>query len=120
VWGSLFAWPPLFLLSFFLEHDSWNIGVISHLSWLTVGAVVYNVYPVTLLGFAAWSWLLGNYPAATVAPFTLLVPVFAFTSSMLLLGEPLYPWKIAAATLIIAGLCINLMGARIAMRTRPA
>lgn len=120
VWGSLFAWPPLFLLSFVLEQNSWNPGVISHLSWPTVGAVGYIVYPVTLLGFAAWSWLLGHYPAATVAPFTLLVPVFGFTSSTLVLGEPLYPWKVAAATLIISGLCINLMGARIAMRIRPA
>lgn len=116
VWGSLVAWPPLLLLSFFLEQSSWSLEAVSHLSWLTIGAVGYIVYPVTLLGFAAWSWLLSHYPAATVAPFTLLVPVFGFAGSTLILGEPLYPWKVAAATLIILGLCINLMGARIAMR----
>lgn len=120
VWGSLVAWPPLLLLSFFLEPSSWNLETISHLSWITIGAVGYIVYPVTLLGFAAWSWLLNHYPAATVAPFTLLVPVFGFTSSTLVLGEPLYPWKVLAAVLIIAGLCINLMGARIASRFRLA
>ncbi len=119
VWGSLVAWPPLLLLSYLLEQGSWSLESMSHLSWPTIGAVGYIVYPATLLGFAAWSWLLSHYPAATVAPFTLLVPVFGFTSSALALGEPLYPWKIAATMLIIAGLCINLTGARIAMRLRP-
>jgi O-acetylserine/cysteine efflux transporter len=46
------------------------------------------VYPVTLLGFGAWSWLFSRYPAATVAPFMLLVPIFGFGSSTLVLGEP--------------------------------
>ncbi|MFA6994732.1 MAG: EamA family transporter [Candidatus Paceibacterota bacterium] len=120
VWGSLVAWPPLLLLSCLLEQGSWSLEGISHLSWLTIAAVGYIVYPATLLGFAVWSWLLSHYPAATVAPFALLVPVFGFTSSALALGEPLYAWKVAAAMLIIAGLCINLMGARIAIRFRPA
>jgi O-acetylserine/cysteine efflux transporter len=120
VWGSLVAWPPLLLLSYLLEQGSWSLEDMAHLSWLTIGAVGYITYLSTLLGFAVWSWLLSHYPAATVAPFTLLVPVFGFTSSALALGEPLYPWKLAAAILIIAGLCINLTGARIAMRLRPA
>lgn len=120
VWGSLVAWPPLLLLSYLLEQDSWSLEGMAYLSWPTIGAVGYITYLSTLLGFAVWSWLLSHYPAATVAPFTLLVPVFGFTSSALALGEPLYPWKLAAAVLIIAGLCINLAGARIAMRLRPA
>lgn len=120
VWGSLVAWPPLLLLSYLLEQDSWSLEGMAHLSWPTIGAIGYITYLSTLLGFAVWSWLLSHYPAATVAPFTLLVPVFGFTSSALALGEPLYPWKLAAAVLIIAGLCINLAGARIAMRLRPA
>ena len=119
VWSSLIAWPPLLLLSSLMEPDSWRIEVFTHISWLTVGAIGYIVYPVTLLGFAAWSWLLSRYPASTVAPFTLLVPVFGFTASTLLLDEPLQSWKIIAAALVISGLCINLFGPRIAVRFRP-
>lgn len=120
VWGSLFAWPPLLVLSFALEQNSWSVEVISHISWVTIGAVAYIVYPVTLLGFASWSWLLSHYPAATVAPFTLLVPIFGFAASTLVLGEPLSIWKINAATLVILGLCINLFGPRIVFRIRQA
>ncbi|MFZ2405995.1 MAG: EamA family transporter [Methylobacter sp.] len=118
VWASFVAWPPLLVLSFFLEQGSWNVEVISHISWLTIGAIGYMVYPVTLLGFAAWSWLFSRYPAATVAPFTLLVPIFGFGTSTLVLGEPLLYWKINAAMLVVAGLCINLFGSRIAIGIR--
>ena len=120
VWGSLVAWPPLLALSFIVEYDSWNLAGISDISWFAVGAIGYIVYPSTLLGFAVWSWLLSRYPAATVAPFTLLVPVFGFAASTLALGEPLCHWKLFAAALIIGGLCINLFGPRIAIRVRPA
>ncbi|MGZ8236997.1 MAG: EamA family transporter [Methylobacter sp.] len=38
VWASFVAWPPLLVLSFFMEQGSWNIDVFSHISWLTIGA----------------------------------------------------------------------------------
>jgi drug/metabolite transporter (DMT)-like permease len=55
------------------------------------GAIAYLVYPTTLLGFAVWNWLLGRYPAASVAPLTLLVPVFGMASSVAVLHEALPP-----------------------------
>lgn len=118
VWGSMIAWPPLLLLSFLMEQGRWTIETLSDLSWLGIGTVVYIAYPVTLLGFAIWGRLLSTYPAATVAPFTLLVPVVGFFSSFWVLGEQLYEWKMIAAVLIVTGLCINLVGARIARQVR--
>lgn len=117
-WGSFVAWPPLLLLSFVTEQSAWNLENLSGLSWISVASVGYNAYPVTLLGFAAWHWLLRRYPATTVAPFSLLVPVFGFASSALVMDEPIYPWKIGAAALIMAGLCINLMANRFATASR--
>lgn len=117
-WGSFVAWPPLLLLSFVTEQSAWNLENLSGLSWISVTSVGYNAYPVTLLGFAAWHWLLRRYPATTVAPFSLLVPVFGFASSALVMDEPIYLWKIGAAALIIAGLCINLMANRFATASR--
>lgn len=112
VWGSLCAWPPLMLLSLLLEAEAWNPGHFGQLSWSALGAVAYIIYPSTLLGYVGWSWLLKHYPATTVAPFTLMVPIFGFTGSALALGEAIQGWKISAALLILAGLCINLFGAR--------
>lgn len=113
VWGSLVAWPPLLLLSFILEHGKLSVESILNVSWLTIGLVAYLVYPVTLFGFAIWSWLLSRHAASTVAPFTLLVPIFGFSSSALILGEGMQGWKMGAGFLIVSGLVINLYGGKL-------
>ena len=81
----------------------------------TISAVdeILNNLTFTLLGGAIWSWLLGRHPATVVAPFTLLVPVFGFLGSAVLLGEPLQGWKLAASGLVVAGLGLNLFGPRL-------
>lgn len=118
IWGSFVAWPPLLLVSFMVEHDAWNLESLSSLSWLSAASIGYNAYPVTLLGFVAWNWLLSRYPAVTVAPFSLLVPVFGFASAAFVMDEPMDPWKVGAAALIIAGLCISLMANRFTTPSR--
>lgn len=109
-WGSLLSLPFLLSLSLVLESHLWNIHSLLNLSWKSMGAIAYLVYPVTLFGFAIWSWLLSRHPATTVAPFTLLIPIVGFSSSALLLGESLPSWKIIAAMIVITGLVINLYG----------
>ena len=118
VWGSLFAIPPLLAIALVLDPEG-LVSSVRHLTWHSAGAIAYIVYLSTLFGFAVWSRLLGSYPVATVAPFTLLVPVFGFLGSYMLLGEPLQGWKLLASTLVIAGLCVNLFGRRVFGR-RPA
>lgn len=113
VWGSLVAAPPLLLLSLVLEGPDRIAASLQHMSLLSVGAIAYLVYPTTLLGFAVWSWLMSRYPAASVAPLTLLVPIVGMTSSAIVLGEKLQDWKLLAALLVIFGLCTNVFGSRI-------
>jgi len=116
VWGSLIAWPPLLLLSLFTEGYDQILDTIQHLNWLSSGAVLYITYLATFFCFCAWNWLLHHYPVGIIAPFTLLVPVGGILSSVLVLDEPLQSWKISAALLVIGGVCVNLLGSRIAMR----
>lgn len=115
VWGSLIAWPPLLILSLVREGFDKVFYSVQHLNWLSSGAVLYITYLSTLFGFSIWSWLLHHHPIGTIAPFTLLVPVVGILSSALVLGEPLQSWKIFAALLVIAGLCVNLLGPRISI-----
>lgn len=113
VWGALLASPPLVLASLMLEGTArWTLA-FSHLGWVSVGAVLFQSYPNTILGFGIWAMLMRKYPTATVAPFTLLVPVTGMISSALVLGEPLQWWKIAAGLLVLSGLALNQFGARI-------
>jgi hypothetical protein len=43
---------------------------------------------------------------------SLLVPVFGFGASAIVLHEPLPPWKIIATLLIMGGLAVNLLWVR--------
>ena len=112
VWGSFLSLPFLGVLAYCFESHLWTIKTVKHLSIQSIAALAYLAYPVTFFGFGIWSWLLSRYPATTVAPFTLLVPVVGFTASALLVHEALPAWKLFAALLIVTGLIVNLYADR--------
>lgn len=109
VWAAPFAVPPLLLLSLLMEGPAAIAEGLRHASLATWGAVLWQSVGNTLFGYTCWAWLLSRYPAATVAPLSLLVPVFGFASSAIILHEPLQLWKIGAMLLIMAGLAVNLL-----------
>lgn len=113
VWGSLIASPPLLIASILIEGPAAWADAAAHFSWLSAGAVFFQSYPNTILGFGIWSMLMRKYPTATIAPFTLLVPVTGMLSAALVLGEPLQWWKIMAGILVLSGLALNQFGGRI-------
>lgn len=112
-WSSLFAVPPLLLLSLWLEGWPRMASGLVEADLLTWSAMAWQTVGNTLLGYGAWAWLLARYPAATVTPFALLVPVFGIGTSVALLGEPLPGWKLLAAGLVMAGLALNLLWPRL-------
>ncbi len=109
VWSALFAAPPLLVLSLLLEGPAAILAGLRHAGPLTWAAVIWQSAGNTMFGYGVWAILLARYPAATVAPLSLLVPVFGFGASALLLGEPLPGWKLGATALIMAGLAVNLL-----------
>ncbi|MDB5509675.1 MAG: putative amino-acid metabolite efflux pump [Hyphomicrobiales bacterium] len=117
VWGSMFSAPPLLAMSLlvegwpaiargFVEADVWT--------WL---AVAWQSVGNSLFGYAAWGWLLARYPAASVSPMALLVPVFGIAASAFWLGEDLPVWKLTAAALVLGGLAVNLFWPMLARRS---
>src|SRR5439155_2039469 len=95
---SLFAIPPLLIVALVIDPHA-LVTSFAHLDWASVASIAYIVYLSTLFGYAVWSRLLSHYPAATVAPFALLVPIFGFLGSAVLLVEPIRGWKVLAALL---------------------
>ncbi|MFI7617726.1 EamA family transporter [Nonomuraea terrae] len=98
VWVSALSAPPLLVLSLALE----GVPVLSP-SWEGWLSLVYVAFVATLGGFGVWGFLLRRYDASTVAPYTLLVPVFGMSSAAFVTGEPLSWLKIVAAALIVSG-----------------
>ncbi len=121
VWSSLFALPPLLVMSLLL--DGWPAIVhgVQTAGALTWASVAYQSVANALFGFGVWAWLLARYPTATVAPISLLVPVFGVTISALVLGETVPVWKLGAGALVLGGLAFNLLWPRIKIAlARPA
>lgn len=109
VWSSAFSAPVLLLLSIAMEGWPAVAHGVQHATWGAWVAVAWQAVANSLFGYAAWGWLLSRYPAATVMPMALLVPLFGMGASAWWLGEALPPWKLLAAALVLGGLALNLL-----------
>ncbi len=109
LWVSVAPPLPLFVLSLILEGPERITHSLTSLTPLGVGALLYIAAGATLFGFGSWGYLLRHYSASLVAPFSLLVPVFGMSSSVLLLGEDFSPSSIVGAMLVFTGLAITVL-----------
>ncbi|MGP3984841.1 EamA family transporter [Streptomyces sp. KR80] len=110
VWASLFPVLPLLALSLLLEGPDADLAALRSLDWSAAGTVAYVAWVTTVFGFGAWGFLLRTYPASSVAPFSLLVPVFGMSSAALLLGEGISPLRWCAAALLVGGVAVTSFG----------
>ncbi|MEO8669446.1 MAG: EamA family transporter, partial [Bauldia sp.] len=78
----------------------------------TIGALLYISVVSTTLGYGAWGHLLKLYPAVTVTPFSLLVPVSGTLAAAIVLGESFGPVRLAGMVLIFVGLGILVLRRR--------
>lgn len=75
---------------------------IRDLQPLHLAGLAFQGIVVVAAGFMFWLRLLAIYPAAGVASFSFLTPVFGVILGWLLLGEPVGP-RLAVAVLLVAG-----------------
>ncbi|WP_120511026.1 EamA family transporter [Photobacterium salinisoli] len=112
VWVSVVPPLPLLLMSYFTE-TAQPLDVLLAATSETWLALLYVSYLSTLLAFALWGYLLKSYPAATVTPFALLIPVVGMFTSTLVLNERMTVTEVAGAGLIFAGLSCCILGGRL-------
>jgi len=77
---------------------------IRDLQPIHIAGLGFQIVVVVTAGFMFWLWLLTIYPAATVAAFSFLAPVFGVLLGALLLGESAGPLILAALVLVAVGL----------------
>ena len=118
VWASLVPPIPLLLLSAWLEGPQAMSTALVNFSWVAFGVVAYLAWAATLFGYGVWTALLSRYPANRIAPFSLLVPLVGLTTGWLVFGEVLKPVHFAGGALLMAGLLVNLFGARLFSRLK--
>lgn len=107
VWVSTVPVLPLLGLSLLTEGPARDLAALRALDWQGAATVLYVAWVTTVFGFGAWGWLLRRHPASTVAPFSLLVPVFGMSSAGLFLGEPVTGLRWCAAALLVGGVALT-------------
>ena len=118
VWASLVPPLPLLLLSAWLEGPQAMATALTHFSGTAFAALAYLAWAATLFGYGVWTALLSRYPANRIAPFSQLVPVVGLTTGWLVFGEVLRPVHFTGGALLMAGLLVNLFGARLFARLK--
>lgn len=122
VWSSAFAPIPLFALDYAVNGSAGYTTFVSQVNTTAVLSILFQVYPNTLFAYWIWNSLLKTYPVSTVAPLSLLVPIFGMLGSVVVFNESVPVSKVLAVALIVLGLAVGLYGQRIfnAMFARPA
>jgi len=97
--------PQVMVMSLLLEYGQVaSLVTADGRGWL---ALAYTIFIGGIVGFGLWFWLIARCSMGRIAPFGLLLPVFAFISSVLFLGDRMSPKLIAGGLLAIAGVAIT-------------
>ena len=112
VWVSAVAVVPLLLLSLLTEGLQADVDAVRDIKLSGVGAIGYLAFAATLFGFGVWGYLLRQYDASTVAPFSLLVPIVGMSAAWVLRGEAVGLQQAIAAVLVIGGMACTVIRRR--------
>jgi O-acetylserine/cysteine efflux transporter len=110
VWSSLFSPIPLFTIAYLAHGTAGYVALSAQFDLVAALSILFQAYPTTVFGYWVWNSLLKKYPVSTVAPLSLLVPVFGLLGSVAIFNESPAPAKVLAVILIVTGLVIGLYG----------
>ncbi|MEE9445462.1 MAG: EamA family transporter [Cocleimonas sp.] len=108
-WSSLFSPIPLLLLAFLSDSQFSLHSALSRIDSWAIFSILFQVYITTLFAYWVWNNLLKKYPISTVAPISLLVPIFGFMGSAVIFNEALTAIKLVSSGLILLGLVIFVL-----------
>lgn len=104
-WSSMLTVPQVMLMSLAFEHGQLaSLATADGRGWL---ALAYTIFLGGIVGFGLWFWLIARCSMSRVAPYGLLLPVFALISSVMFLGDRLTPKLIVGGLLAISGVAIT-------------
>ncbi|EBA02171.1 Permease of the drug/metabolite transporter superfamily protein [Rhodobacterales bacterium HTCC2150] len=106
-WVAVFAVPQLAVVSLIFEEN--HIEAIRTAQPVVWGAVLYMGLIMTALGYGMWYTLVRKHPISLIAPFLLMLPVFAVLGGVFFLGEELGIRAILGGAIVIAGVAFILV-----------
>jgi len=119
VWSALVPPIPLLLVSFWLEGSpasAW--AAVEQVSLRSLGGLAFIAYGASMLGYGIWNLLLSRHSAATVAPWSMFVPVIGAGAAWLYDGEVPTPLGVLGAAITVVGVLLALGVGNRALRSR--
>lgn len=117
LWSMAFAPIPLLALAWATHGSQVVVGLIDEFNASALFSALFQAYPTTLLGYWVWNKLIVKYSLSTVAPLTLLVPIFGLIGGFIFYREAISSAQVIAAALIILGLFVSQRKSRV--RRKP-
>ena len=109
VWASVFPPIPLLALTWLAHGPAPFAALATQFEWVAVFSLLFQVYAATHFCYWGWNLLLREYPVSTVAPLSLLIPVFGIAGSMLMLGHRVGFSEGVSMVLILSALAVGLI-----------
>jgi O-acetylserine/cysteine efflux transporter len=112
VWSSAFAAPALWVLTACVRGAAPFVALGHGITPAAVGSILFQAYITTIFGYFIWNTLMKTYPAATVAPLSLLVPVSGIATSWLVFDEHFAPGVWAGVGVMLCGVVVFVVAPR--------
>ncbi len=100
-WGSL---PVFLMMSYWLEDG--QIESLHNIDLAGAGAVLYSALLASLFAHTAYFALVHRYPVSSVAPLTVLGPVFSVVFAILFLGDALDWRMVIGGVMTLTGVAV--------------
>lgn len=112
VWSSAFSAPALLLLTWLVRGSAPFMALSHGVTLPAAGSILFQAYVTTIFGYFIWNTLMKTYPAATVAPLSLLVPVSGIATSWLVFDEHFAPGVWFGIAIMLAGVVVFVVAPR--------
>lgn len=119
VWGMAFAPIALATLAYIFHGAEVFYALPAQLNGEVWFSILFQAYPTTLFGYWVWNRLIIKYPISTLAPFTLLNPIFGLIGGMIFFQEALPLTKVLAFAFVLGGLALSQKPDRATVKAQP-
>jgi O-acetylserine/cysteine efflux transporter len=103
-WTAAIAFLPILMLSFIFETG--QIDGLQSSGWQEWLAVAFSAIGATVIGHGLGNYLIKFYPVSTIAPYYLLVPVFAIILGVVFWGDQITLELMVGGAMVMAGVTI--------------
>jgi O-acetylserine/cysteine efflux transporter len=103
-WTAAIGTLPLYFFSYLFEDGQWV--AVQTASWKEWSAVAFSAIGATVVGHGLGNYLIRHYPVSTIAPYYLLVPVFAIILGIVFWGDVITLELMIGGAMVMSGVTI--------------